>query len=161
MAYMRLRLRPISLADAQAFIERHHRHRGKVVGHKFSIGVVDDDGVLRGVVVAGRPVARELQDGVTAEVTRLCTDGSPNACSMLYAAAWRAARAMGYERMGTYILASEDGTTLRAAGWRFCYATRAGRSWDAPSRPRDHGDREAKERWEVSAAPLPALSPPA
>jgi hypothetical protein len=87
------------------------------------------------VVIVGRPVARMRDDGLTAEVTRLCTDGTRNACSFLYGAAAKAAFALGYKRIGTYILASEPGTTLRAAGWRLIGEVK-GRSWTTPSRPR-------------------------
>src|SRR5690242_9566683 len=115
----RLSLVPITLTDAHEFVRQHHRHHRPVVG----------------VAVVGRPVARGLQDGYTAEVTRLATDGCRNACSMLYGAAWRAARALGYRRLVTYILASEPGTSLRAAGWK-CLGEVKGRSWDCASRPR-------------------------
>ncbi|VXC82011.1 hypothetical protein SPHINGOT1_20174 [Sphingomonas sp. T1] len=94
-----------------------------------------EDGALVGIAVVGRPVARALQDVLTMEVTRLCTDGEANGCSMLYGAARRAAVAKGYRRGLTYILASETGASLRAAGWRFLWRV-AGRSWDTPSRPR-------------------------
>lgn len=145
-----LHLIPISLKAANAFVEELHRHHKASRGHKFSIGVADDDDVLRGVVIVGRPVARGRDDGLTAEVTRLCTDGTPNACSMLYAAAWRAAKAMGYLRIGTYILASEDGTSLRAAGWREMHSV-TGRSWDTPSRRRvDKHPTVDKTLWEMS-----------
>lgn len=106
-----------------------------------------------GIVVVGRPVARHMADGWTAEVTRLCTDGSRNACSLLYAAAWRACRAMGYHRLITYTLATEPGTSLRAAGWRVVAEVRA-QTWDRPNagRPRvDLHPLQERLRWEVSA----------
>lgn len=106
-----LELIPMTLREANAFVEQHHRHHKPVVGHKFSIGVSDGEKVV-GVAIVGRPVGRFLDDGWTLEVTRLCTDGTHNACSMLYAAAWRAARAMGYRRVVTYILESETGASL-------------------------------------------------
>lgn len=112
-----LELIPMTLREANAFVEQHHRHHKPVVGHKFSIGVSDGEKVV-GVAIVGRPVGRFLDDGWTLEVTRLCTDGTHNACSMLYAAAWRAARAMGYRRVVTYILESETGASLKAAGWK-------------------------------------------
>lgn len=114
---MTLRLVPVTLADAKAFIGLEHRHHAPPVGHRFSIGV--ENGQLRGVVVVGRPVARGNNGKRLAEVTRLATDGTKNACSMLYAAAARAAKAMGYDRIETYILDSELGASLRASGWRF------------------------------------------
>ena len=148
---MTLTVVPVDLWNANAFIEEHHRHHRPVVGHKFSIGATDESGTLRGVAIVGRPVARGRDDGWTLEVTRLCTDGTRNVCSMLYSAAWRAARAMGYRALGTYILASEDGTSLRAAGWRFVHAVK-GRSWDCESRPRtDNHPTEDKQLWEATA----------
>lgn len=114
-----LRLQPISLKAANAFVAQHHRHHKPVVGHKFSISCVDGNGTLHGVAIVGRPVSRYLDNGLTLEVNRLCTDGTKNACSMLYAAAWRAAQAMGYQRIFTYILETESGTSFRAAGWHY------------------------------------------
>lgn len=150
----RLKIIPLPLSDANEFVARHHRHHQSVVGHKFSLGVVDAEGALRGVAIVGRPVARGRDDGRTLEVTRLATDGCPNACSALYSAAWRAGRAMGYERIGTYILACEPGTSLRAAGWRPVHRVR-GRSWDTPSRRRtDQHPTVDKVLWEaVSSRP--------
>lgn len=124
----------IDLAEANAFVTEHHRHHKPVVGHLFSIGAVLGDNIV-GVVIVGRPVSRFRDDGLTAEVTRLCTDGSKNACSFLYGAAARAAFALGFKRIGTYILASEPGTSLTASGWRMIAET-PGRSWSVPSRPR-------------------------
>lgn len=94
-----------------------------------------ENGLLRGVAIVGRPVARHLQDGYTAEVTRLCTDGTPNACSMLYEAAWRAAKAVGYLRIITYTLPQEGGASLRAAGWHLI-GPAGGGSWSRAGRPR-------------------------
>lgn len=125
---------PIDLDEANAFVAQHHRHHKPVVGHKFSIGAVLDDKIV-GVVIVGRPVSRMRDDGATLEVTRLCTDGTRNACSFLYGAAQRAAFALGYTRIGTYILASENGASIKAAGWRLIGATKGG-AWSVPSRPR-------------------------
>jgi hypothetical protein len=109
---------PVELAEANAFVSALHRHHHPVVGHRFSIGVVDDDGVLRGVCIVGRPVARLAgHPRDVAEVTRLCTDGTPNACSMLYGAAARAARSLGFRRIQTYTLPAEGGASLRGSGW--------------------------------------------
>ena len=146
---MALQIQPITYAEACRFIRQHHRHHLPPQGWKFGIAVNDGEKVV-GVVTVGRPVARGNDDGYTAEVTRCCTDGARNACSMLYAAAWRAARAMGYRRIGTYLLASESGTSLKAAGWRVLYQTKGG-SWDAPSRPRvDTHPTEQKTYWEAT-----------
>ena len=124
----------IDLAEANAFVREHHRHHKPVVGHLFSIGATLGDNIV-GVVIVGRPVSRFRDDGVTAEVTRLCTNGTKDACSFLYGVAARAAFALGFTRIGTYILASEPGTSLTAAGWRLIGET-PGRSWSVPSRPR-------------------------
>jgi hypothetical protein len=141
---------PIDLAEANVFVRRHHRHHGRVVGHKFSIGAAFA-GVIVGVVVVGRPTARMRDDGLTLEVTRLCTDGTKNACSFLYGAAARAAFALGYKRIGTYILASESGASLRASGWRLIAETKGG-SWSRASRPRvDKHPTQGKLLYEVAA----------
>lgn len=128
-----LRLIPISLKAANAFVDAHHRHHGVVTGHKFSIGC-EQTGRLVGVAIAGRPVSRYLDDGVTLEVTRLCTTGEKNVCSMLYAAAARAAKAMGYCKIITYTLESEDGASVRAAGWS-CTGPAGGTCWTGKRRP--------------------------
>lgn len=146
---MKLELQPITQAEANAFIARHHRHHSPPQGWKFGIAV-GDGSVVRGVVTVGRPVARHLDDGYTLEVTRCCTDGAKNAASMLYGAAWRAAKAMGYRRIVTYTLREESGTSLVAAGWIALYAT-PGRSWSCPSRPRvDTHPLGQKTLWEAA-----------
>jgi hypothetical protein len=124
-----VRIVPVTLEDANDFVRRLHRHSRPVLGSKFAIGVrnrivkelipsgphaVDE---LVGVAIVGRPVARLLDDGLTAEITRVCTDGTRNACSMLYGACRRAAKAMGYERIYTYTLPEEGGASLKAAGF--------------------------------------------
>lgn len=124
----------IGLDEANAFVAEHHRHHKPVVGHLFSIGASFEDKIV-GVAIVGRPVARMRDDGRTAEVTRLCTDGTKNACSFLYGAAARAAFALGFKRIGTYILASEPGTSLTAAGWRLI-GEAGGGSWSRADRPR-------------------------
>lgn len=131
---MSLRVTPITLAEANAYVAEYHRHHKPTVGHIFSVAVADGD-VVHGVAIVGRPVARMLADGFTAEVNRVATDGAQNACSMLYATCWRAARALGYHKLITYTLASEPGTSLRAAGWKVVGQT-DGKSWDRPGRPR-------------------------
>src|SRR3990167_5522326 len=126
---------PVSLADANAFVERLHRHHKKVQGHKFSLGA-ELAGAVVGVAIVGRPVSRIRDDGRTLEVTRLCTDGTRNACSFLYGAARRAAAALGYKRIGTYLLSTENGASVKAAGWQWVSHT-TGRSWSCPSRQRE------------------------
>lgn len=128
-----LRLTPVSLKDANSFVAAHHRHHKPVTGHKFSIGC-EAEGRLVGVAIVGRPVSRYLDDGLTLEVTRLCTTGEKNACSMLYGAAARAARAIGYRKIITYTLDTEDGTSIRAAGWT-CAGRAGGLRWTGQRRP--------------------------
>ncbi len=141
---------PIEFAEAVAFIQQHHRHHKPPQGHKFSIGCSDGEKIV-GVATIGRPVARNADNGWTMELTRLATDGTPNACSILYAAAWRAARAMGYRKLITYILKSETGVSLKAAGWRIVGETSGG-SWHRESRPRvDKHPLQEKIRFEISS----------
>src|SRR4249920_3671155 len=106
-----LEIIPMVLDEANAFVEQHHRHHQPVPGAKFCIGVARDD-VVVGVAIVGRPVARMLDNGWTLEVNRVCTDGTKNACSMLYAASWRAAKALGYRKLITYTLPEEGGESL-------------------------------------------------
>jgi hypothetical protein len=142
---MSLRIVPVTLEDANDFVRRFHRHSRPVLGSKFAIGVKKPCGFcegrghsqefmvstpcpacqqrggstdeLAGVAIVGRPVARLLDDGLTAEITRVCTDGTRNACSMLYGACRKAAKAMGHERIFTYTLPEEGGASLKAAGF--------------------------------------------
>jgi hypothetical protein len=146
-----MNISPITLREARTFIRANHRHRPDLVGGLFAIAVASD--VVHGVAVVGRPTARHLDaDDFTAEITRVCTDGTRNACSMLYGACWRAARALGYRRLVTYTLATEVGASLRASGFRVVAETRA-QPWHRPSRPRiDVHPAQAKLRWERSAA---------
>lgn len=146
---MSLTVIPMTLKEARVFVDTNHRHHRAPQGGLFAIGLQGADEVV-GVVIIGRPVARRNADGFTAEVTRLCTDGSKNACSMLYGAAWRAAKAMGYRRLITYTLVSEDGTSLRAAGWKNI-GIRGGGSWSVPSRPRvDTHPLGQKQLWQAA-----------
>lgn len=146
----RLTIVPITFRDAVAFVKEHHRHHRPPQGHKFSIGVTDEDGTLRGVAMVGRPVARMNDDGVTAEVIRVATDGCQNACSALYGAAWRSARGMGYRRLITYTLPEEGGASLRGAGWKLIGEAGGGK-WNRKSRPRnDDHPTQLKIRWEAT-----------
>lgn len=111
-----LEIRPCDFLTAQSFVRNNHRHNKPPVGHKFSIACYDDDR-LCGVCMVGRPIGRYLDDGMTLEVNRCCTDGTRNACTMLYGAATRAAKALGYKRIFTYTLQSEPGTSLKASNW--------------------------------------------
>lgn len=143
-----LALVPVTLREANAFVAEHHRHHDPARGCKFVVGC-EADGRVRGVAIVGRPVARHLDDGWTAEVLRCCTDGTRNACSFLYGACWRAARATGHRRLVTYTLAEEGGASLRAASWRLV-GEAGGGSWSRSDRPRvDTHPLQQKLRWEA------------
>ena len=147
---MTLSLTPVTLGEARSFVDQHHRHHPAPVGGLFAVGV-EQNGEVVGVAIVGRPVARMLDGGYTAEVTRLCVlEGHKNACSKLYSACWRAARALGYQKLITYTLAEESGVSLRAAGWKVVGEVK-GRSWSTPSRPRvDKHPTQDKLRWEIA-----------
>lgn len=130
-----LELRPIDQKSAFAYIKANHRHHDVPVGALWQHGAHDDEGRLCGVAIVGRPIARKLDDGLSCEVTRLCTDGTKNACSLLYGASRRVAIDKGFRRGITYILESENGASLRASGWRFAGIS-PGNSWNVESRPR-------------------------
>jgi hypothetical protein len=154
---MPLSLCPVTIGEAREFVDRHHRHHSAPVSGLFAVAVAysvpDGQPGIVGVAIVGRPVARAYQDGYTAEVTRCCTLGTFNAPSMLYGAAWRAARALGYRRLITYTLKTEPGTSLLSSGWRVVGETRA-RSWAADSKARPRVDRSppAQRRlWELTA----------
>lgn len=112
----RLTIVPLTFRAGAEFVGRYHRHNKPPRGCKFVLGACDAEGVLRGVAMVGRPVARAFDDGLTAEVNRTATDGFPNVNSALYGAAWRVCAAMGYRRMVTYTQGDETGVSLRAAG---------------------------------------------
>lgn len=120
---------PMSFRQACAWVDAHHRHNRPPRGHKFSVAAADDEGVIHGVAMAGRPVARAYDNGSTLEVNRTCTDGTPNVNSYLYAVCWRVAREMGYLRVVTYTQGDEPGTSLRAAGWHLIGERPARGSW--------------------------------
>jgi hypothetical protein len=148
---MKLVLHPINLSEARAFIRANHRHHKPPLSGLFAIGcAVEGKHAPCGVVIVGRPVARWEDNGWTAEVTRLCSTGEQNVCSMLYRAAWRAAKAMGYKRLITYTLCSEPGTSLVAAGARLL-GEAGGGSWSRENRPRvDLHPMQKKLKWEFS-----------
>jgi hypothetical protein len=149
----KVQTRAIELATANAFVKALHRHHPKALSHRFSIGAVAE-GTLVGVAIIGRPVARMVDPTTTLEVTRLCTNGHPNACSALYGAAARVGKELGYHKIQTYVLAEEAGTSLKASGWEIDGQVN-GRSWSCPSRPRvDAHPTTAKVRWAKTLAPL-------
>ena len=141
-----LELQPISYAEACKFIDQHHRHHLPPQGWKFGIAVNDGSKIV-GVITVGRPVARFKDDGWTLEVTRCCTDGTKNAASKLYGAAWRAVKAMGFKSLITYTLQTEPGTSLRAAGWSEI-GPAGGGTWNRPNRFRvDKAPTSQKTLW--------------
>ncbi len=147
---MALTLQPVNFAQASAFIAAYHRHHLPPQGWKFGVAVNDGEKVV-GVVTVGRPVSRMLDNSTTLEVTRCCTDGTKNAASMLYGAAWRAAKALGYSRLITYTLTDELGTSVVAAGWKALYQTKENARWDRSNRKRiDKHPLQAKILWEVT-----------
>lgn len=129
-----IELVPINQGEANAFVKKYHRHHKPVVGSVFQIGCAKE-GEIVGVVIVGRPVSRHQDNGWTLEVNRCCTDGTTNACSMLYSAAWRVAKNLGYKRLITYILNTESGVSLKASNWK-CLGEAGGGSWNNKSRPR-------------------------
>lgn len=150
-----LHLVPITFRQARDYVTDQHRHHAPPVGHKFSIGVATDDGTLHGVAIIGRPVARSWDNGLTLEVTRTATDGTPHVNSMLYGAAWRAAKALGYRRLITYTQAGESGASLRAVGWRVIAERPARAGWNCPSRVRQPRGTDSIRRtvWEAPMLP--------
>ncbi len=157
----KLTLAPITLKAAGRYVRLHHRHNRPPHGAMFAVAA-EVNGEVVGVAIVARPVARNLDTGRNCEITRLCTEGHYNACSFLYGACRRAAKALGYHRIVTYTLASEPGTSLKAAGWiRTCEVKAT--SWNNSTRSRPNTDLfgeelrpegEAKVRWECLLNPL-------
>lgn len=141
-----MRIAPITFKAASEYINKHHRHHKASIGCKFCISVVDDSGQLHGVAVCGRPVSRHLDDGETLEINRVCTDGAMNACSMLYGACCRIAKAMGYSKVITYILASENGASLKASNF-VCEGEAGGTHWTGSRNRGQDIPAEMKTRW--------------
>jgi len=142
-----MKIVPLSLKEANEFVLAYHRHHKPVQGHKFSIGVLDNNSNLVGAAIVGRPVARMVDASKVLEVTRLVTDGSKNACSMLYSAAARVARELGYEKIQTYILEDEPGISLMASGWKFETNTTEKHSWNNRAGRRLDQPNGIKQRW--------------
>ena len=145
---MRLEIVPYTLKQANEMVDKLHRHHKPAVGHRFSVGVRDEFGVVHGAAIVGRPTGRKNPQYAWVEVTRLVTDGSKNACSSLYAACARIAREMGFERIQTFILEEETGVSLKAAGWTFDRMSDGG-DWNVPSRGGRRTDQpqQKKQRW--------------
>lgn len=140
-----MEIRPITFRDACNFINQHHRHHKATVGHKFSVGLYDGEKMV-GCAVCGRPVSRYYDDGVTCEINRLCTDGTKNACSMLYGACCRIAKEMGYKKVITYILQSENGASLKASNF-VCEGEAGGTHWTGNRNKGQDLPSEMKTRW--------------
>lgn len=143
---LRLEVRPITLREASEYINANHRHHNATVGCKFAIGCFAGDKMV-GCAVCGRPVSRHLDNGLTLEINRVCTDGTRNACSILYGACCRIAKAMGYHKVITYTLRSEPGTSLKASNFADA-GIAGGTHWTGK---RDRGQQipyEMKRRWE-------------
>lgn len=140
-----MRIAPITYSEACEYVNKYHRHNKAPQGCKFCIALYDGD-QLCGVAICGRPVSRCLDNGYICEITRVCTDGTRNACSMLYGACVRIAREMGYDKVVTYTLASEDGASVKAANFKFdgeagsiCWRGTRNSGKDVP--------HEMKKRW--------------
>src|SRR2546423_3826056 len=143
---------PCTLEEANRFVRQVHRNHGTVLGSRFCLAIADRTGTVRGIAIVGRPSARLLDDTQTLEITRVATDGFKNACSMLYAAAWKAGKAIGYRRLVTYTLMTEPGSSLKALGWRYV-KNRSGKSWNRGKRSGKRHDPHPpsikKTRWEM------------
>lgn len=134
-----MKIRPISLTRANEFVSSHHRHNKPVDhrGHRFSLGLYDDAGLLIGVGIAGQPIARKNDDGKTLEVLRVCVlEGNPNANSKLYGRLKRIAQLMGYEKVITYTLQDECASSLKAVGAIKEREINRVSKWSRPARPR-------------------------
>lgn len=143
-------IRPITFKAACDFVTKLHRHHPAPQGCKFAIGAFAGETMVA-VATAGRPVARKSDDGLTAEITRVCSDGTRNACSFIYGAMRRVLQAMGYRRILTFTLKSESGESLRGAGFEITGET-SGKSWSVPSRQRETKHQlGTKLRWECVA----------
>ena len=153
---------PLELTEANMLVAQWHRHHQPCQGHRFSLGAIDDLGVLHGAIIVGRPVARlSGSSRDVLEVVRLVTDGTPNACSVLYAAAARAGRAMGYRRIQTYILDTEPGTSLKASGWQSEGKAGGGQWKHTDGKPRRTDQPTGpKERWVRTLTTRPDLDTP-
>lgn len=142
-----MRVMPLTLKQANDLVDSLHRHHKPVRGHRFSIGCLDETGELVGAAIVGRPVARLTSAYEVAEVTRLVTNGHPNACSFLYGASARVAKEMGFLSIQTFILDSEPGTSLKAAGWECVGETDGGEGWQSRSGRRTDQPTVPKTKW--------------
>ena len=145
-----IKIKPCTLKEANEYVSIFHRHHKPSAGHKFSVKVVDENDYVHGVAICGRPVSRYLDNGETLEINRVCTDGTYNACSMLYGACARIAKDMGYRKIITYILLSENGASLKASNF-ICEGEAGGEMWTGKRSGRDNGvPKERKTRWSIT-----------
>ena len=143
----RIRLVPITIRDAKAFVQDHHRTHPPPLSALFAAAAAKDEQII-GVATVGRPIAKHRDGGYTAEVTRMCVlDDNPNACSMLYGACWRAAQALGYTRIITYTAGEQHGESLKASGWAVIGTTRDHNTWNTPARPGNNTATSPKKVW--------------
>lgn len=140
-----LTVKPIGVKEASEYINKYHRHHSATIGCKFCISAWND-GEMVGVAVCGRPVSRHYDDGLTCEINRVCTDGTKNACSLLYGACCRIAKAMGYRKIITYTLISENGASLKASGFTFD-GEAGGTHWTGSRNRGQNIPNEMKKRW--------------
>jgi len=161
----RLLVVPVTLREANDFVEQFHRHNGRTArnGGKFAIGVGNGRG-LWGVAIVGNPLSATFMDGYTAEVLRVCVrDDSPRgSCSKLYSRCWQIWRLMGGRRLITYTLRSESGASLRGAGWKIVGEVRATPPGWRKNDRLDHSREwqpvmgQLKFRWEMSVPAAPS-----
>lgn len=150
---MSLHIVPCTLDEAGAFVDRLHRHNKRPWLARFALACADEAGAVHGVAIVGTPDGFNSADGYTAEIKRVCTDGYKNACSILYAHSWQAARAMGYQRLITYTLPTESQSSLKALGWK-CIPNCGGKPWSTSKNRKDRVIEPIylikKNRWEVT-----------
>lgn len=147
-----MEIRPISISKANNYVEQKHRHHSKTQGGKFAISVWNNE-KLCGVAICGRPLGRFLDDGKTLEITRVCTDGTPNACSMLYGRCCRIAKEMGYKKIITYILESENGSSLKASNFILEAENVGGFDWKKNNRYKQRHEYEQMEMFPKKEVP--------
>ena len=144
-----LRVVPLTLKQANELVAQLHRHHKPVMGHRFSLGAMTETGALCAAVIVARPVARGVDWRTVAEVNRLVSDGTTNACSFLYGAAARVCREMGFAKIQTYLLDTEPAITMKASGWKLAAITAGGQWTGTNGKPRRQDQpTNPKQRWE-------------
>lgn len=136
---------PITYKQASEYVNKNHRHHNASQGCKFCIGVKEGDELV-GVAMCGRPVSRIYDDGLTLEINRVCTNGYKNACSTLYGACVRIAKQMGYKKVITYTLESEDGASVKASNFK-CEGVAGGTHWSGARNRGQDIPNQMKKRW--------------